>query len=246
MRLVTYDDIVNFAATKWSQAATWDSGVWFGVVGSALGVVGLAFGLWAWWKPRYSKIHCWQESRRILRLPQGSAVKVVVEEKRIERLTLSEFVFRNSGPQRIDADDIELAPIIDCGGRTIVDVSVKGGGTFEEVGSTVKISPAPLDPRAEFRVLILHDGEEADFQVSPGSFKKVPGGVTFVADRSSVSVRWPVLVTFLSLAFVAGALFSDQSTSGRIVGSVVGSIFVVSAWATRTVAGRRLFAKAGM
>lgn len=152
--------------------AAWWASNWFNVVGLAVGVLGLAAGLYAWFRPRQSKRLEWDGSDRvriIQDIPVGGApigLKVLYGTEDVSDPHVSMIRVRNSGLEEIRPTDFDRPIRIACKAKILaLSVSQRSNEqitvnpSVDTSGTEATVAPTLLNAAEWFELQMLTDGD---------------------------------------------------------------------------------------
>jgi hypothetical protein len=229
------------AGTKW----TFDPRHWsLAREGAIAGIMGGFITLIAWLRPKSTKkeLSYTVQHQEVLTAPEYDNVVVTVDGERVDRLTLTTILFKNSGRARLNLADQETAPTVAIGSRI---VRIHSDHPIANNAGTVTLSPLPLlrNERVEFE--IVHAGTKADIELDAGQVVDTGPPLDLDARQEKSARRGQVLASSLALLIgapttllgvsAAAAIFTSPNKLGAALAAALvgglGLFFLDAAWA---------------
>lgn len=226
---------------EWTTTKQWldDPSLFLALLSVVLAVIPLVST-----KVRSSKVILAEEHSTLLKRPQISGrVEIKVDGRPVKQLTVTQFIFRNTGSHRIDKGDVEQTTDISCAHLTYAEVSPRGACTIEK--DLFRVRPEPIDPGKCFVFQILHD---ADMNHLPtvirlGSVRRIgkietPNLVSKVRTRFRTPLTYALLLSSFVLMTLTPVLNEDTSQSKILRVGLTLVIFSETAFLTYSISRR--------
>ena len=215
--------MVPMEAKTWVEA----NAGWIGVAGAVLGLVGIAWGIYSYWRPRRSKWLSWNYpiANRIIRvLPlqrdRRHQLKVVYGEREVENPNIIVLRIANAGREEIRADDFTRQITIAFRHSKLLARDVINQSS-EDIDVTLKVdTSAPNE--VTVNPLLLNAGEWIEIQcVTDGPIERPPLRAR-IAGQTREPTSLAVVQSMRTLRVLAGLLIFS------IIAVMVSGSFVLS------------------